>query len=75
MLGPSPYGGALILCANKAYGFDEKHRNHVALFKHMFGGGRLHEAVRGSNSLEGVVRALEGFPLMGRSWPIKRPWA
>lgn len=59
------YTGAFILCANKAYGFDEKHRNHVALFKHMFGSGRLHDAVRGANSLEGVVRALEGFPLMG----------
>ncbi|WP_162238983.1 nucleotide kinase domain-containing protein [Methylobacterium sp. Leaf85] len=59
------YTGAFILCANKAYGFDEKHRNHVGLFKHMFGEGHLHESVRGSNSLEGVVRALEGFPLMG----------
>lgn len=59
------YTGAFILCANKAYGFDEKHRNHVALFKHMFGDGRLHEAVRGANSLERVVRVLQGFPLMG----------
>jgi hypothetical protein len=30
------YTGAFILCANKAFGFDEKHRNHVALFRHMF---------------------------------------
>lgn len=59
------YTGAFILCANKAYGFDEKHRNHAALFKHMFGKGRLPDRVRGANSLEGVVRALEGFPLMG----------
>lgn len=59
------YTGAFILCATKAYGFDQKHRNHVALFRHMFGGGRLDEAVRGANSLEAVVRALEGFPLMG----------
>jgi hypothetical protein len=59
------YTGAFILCANKAYGFDEKHRNHVALFRHMFGAGRLDEVVRGSNSLEGIVRAIEAFPLMG----------
>lgn len=59
------YTGAFILCANKAYGFDEKHRNHVGLFKHMFGAGGLDEVVRGANSLEGVVRALESFPLMG----------
>lgn len=59
------YTGAFILCATKAYGFDQKHRNHVALFRHMFSDGRLDEAVRGANSLEAVVRALEKFPLMG----------
>lgn len=59
------YTGAFILCANKAYGFNEKHRNHVALFKHMFLEGRLADRIRGANSLEGIVRALEGFPLMG----------
>src|SRR5216683_6747046 len=26
------YTGAFILCATKAFGYDEKHRNHVALF-------------------------------------------
>src|SRR6185312_4034556 len=30
------YTGAFILCANKAFGHDEKHRNHVELFKTMF---------------------------------------
>ena len=59
------YTGAFILCANKAYGFDEKHRNHVALFRHMFVDGRLAETIRGANSLEGVVQALQAFPLMG----------
>ena len=59
------YTGAFILCANKAYGYDEKHRNHVALFRHMFGDGKLDETVRGANSLEAVVRAIEAFPLMG----------
>ncbi|WP_196773935.1 nucleotide kinase domain-containing protein [Methylorubrum extorquens] len=59
------YTGAFILCANKAYGFDEKHRNHVALFQHMFIRGGLAETIRGANSLESVVRALQGFPLMG----------
>ena len=59
------YTGAFMLCANKAYGYDEKHRNHVALFRHMFGDGGLDETVRGANSLEVVVRAIEAFPLMG----------
>lgn len=59
------YTGAFILCANKAYGFDEKHRNHVGLFKHMFVEQKLAEEVRGSNSLEGLVRRLQAYPLMG----------
>jgi len=59
------YTGAFILCANKAFGYDEKHRNHVALFKAMFGEGRLDERIRGANSLEAVVLALQAFPLMG----------
>jgi hypothetical protein len=59
------YTGAFILCANKAYGFDEKHRNHVALFKHMFLNKKLHETIGKARSLEEVVRALETFPLMG----------
>lgn len=59
------YTGAFILCANKAFGYDEKHRNHVALFKSMFGEGRLDEKIRGANSLESVVSALQAFPLMG----------
>jgi hypothetical protein len=59
------YTGAFILCANKAYGFDEKHRNHVGLFKDMFLDKKLDERIRGANSLEQVVRHLQDFPLMG----------
>ena len=59
------YTGAFILCANKAFGFDEKHRNHVALFKRMFLDDRLDRSIAGSNSLEQVVYALQQFPLMG----------
>lgn len=59
------YTGAFILCATKAYGFDEKHRNHVGLFKHMFVGHGLAEEIRDANSLEGVVKRLQAYPLMG----------
>jgi hypothetical protein len=59
------YTGAFILCANKAFGFDEKHQNHVALFKRMFLEGHLDRAIAGANSLEQVVQALQSFPLMG----------
>lgn len=59
------YTGAFILCANKAFGFQEKHRNHVALFKHMFIEKELAKRILGANSLEGIVKQLEAFPLMG----------
>jgi hypothetical protein len=59
------YTGAFILCANKAFGFDEKHRNHVALFKHMFVEHACAERVLQAPSLEAVVALLESFPLLG----------
>ena len=59
------YTGAFILCANKAFGFDEKHRNHVALFKHMFLEQACAERVLQLPSLEAVVGLLQSFPLMG----------
>jgi hypothetical protein len=59
------YTGAFILCANKAFGFDEKHRNHVGLFKHMFLEHACADRILQAPSLEAVVELLESFPLMG----------
>jgi hypothetical protein len=59
------YTGAFILCATKAYGFDQKHRNHVALFQHMFLKEKLGLKLLHAKSLETIVRLLEKFPLTG----------
>lgn len=59
------YTGAFILCANKAFGYDKKHWNHVALFRYMFFEQDLAARIRGANSLEAVVQVLQSFPLMG----------
>ena len=59
------YTAAFILCANKAFGFDEKHRNHAALFRRMFVEERLDRDIAGANSLGRVVAALRSYPLMG----------
>lgn len=59
------YTGAFILCANKAFGHDEKHHNHIALFKHMFLGHEFARHALGVNSLEAIVKYIESFPLMG----------
>ncbi len=60
------YTGAFILCATKAFGFEEKHRNHVALFKHMFLEYAAAERICDASSLGQVVQILEAFPLIGQ---------
>ena len=59
------YTGAFILCATKAYGFDEKHRNHVALFNQMFLREAVAERILNAASLQEIVCLLQGFPLTG----------
>lgn len=59
------YTSAFILCANKAFGFDEKHENHDALFRHMFFEADFAGRCRGANALEQVVALIQSFPLMG----------
>jgi hypothetical protein len=59
------YTGAFILCANKAFGADEKHKNHAALFKHMFIEKNAANRIKGASSLEALVKFLASFPLMG----------
>jgi hypothetical protein len=59
------YTGAFILCANKAFGFDEKHRNHVALFRYMFVDQNCASRAIEAPTLEALVALLQSFPLMG----------
>lgn len=59
------YTGAFILCANKAFGFYEKHRNHVALFKYMFLEKACAERVLQAPDFQAVVALLQSFPLLG----------
>ena len=59
------YTGAFILCANKAFGYDEKHHNHVALFNRMFVEDNLARRLLDARSLKMVVELLQSYPLMG----------
>lgn len=59
------YTGAFILCANKAYGFDLKHHNHVALFNDMFIKNRLDEQIESAATLRQLVDVLQSYPLIG----------
>jgi hypothetical protein len=59
------YTGAFILCANRAYGFERKHRNHLALIDAMMHNGALPRAVASADSLRNLYEALSAYPLIG----------
>jgi hypothetical protein len=59
------YTAAFILCANKAYGKDEKHLNHVELLRHMFVREKLGVRLRKAKSLKAIFEMLLDYPLMG----------
>jgi len=59
------YTGAFILCATKAFGFSEKHKNHVALFREMFIRHKAGQRIREAGSLAKIVEYLQSFPLNG----------
>jgi hypothetical protein len=59
------YGNAFILCANKAYGFDQKHRNHLALLEHVFVSSEIGSRLADSECLEHLFRQLKSLPLIG----------
>jgi hypothetical protein len=58
------YGNAFILCANKAFGFDQKHRNHLALLQQIFTSDEA-EKLLNSQSLESLFKQLHSLPLIG----------
>ena len=59
------YTSAFILCANKAYGHERKHLNHLALVRHMFRRRGLPLAVSRARSMAKVYEALRTYPLIG----------
>ena len=63
--GRSIYTSAFILCANRAFGHERKHRNHLALLETMTAKGRLSTEVSRANDLEALYRALASYPLIG----------
>jgi hypothetical protein len=63
--GETIYTNAFILCANKAYGHERKHRNHLALIRAMRSGG-LSKLVARARGLRDLYDALIAYPLLGR---------
>jgi hypothetical protein len=63
--GQKLYTGAFILCATRAFGYDRKHHNHLALLELMFRPNGLPLAVGRAGSLRELFTALAEYPLIG----------
>lgn len=59
------YGSAYILCANKVFGFEKKHDNHLALLEKVFIKSKKFKTLLDSRSLKQLFFNLKSLPLIG----------
>lgn len=59
------YNDAYISCANKAYGYDRKHDNHLALLNHIFNIDKSHIDIINSKTMKEAFSILKSYPLIG----------
>lgn len=63
--GISIYNDAYISCANKAFGYERKHDNHLALLNQIFCIDRSHLKIMGSKTMKEAFDILRSYPLIG----------
>ncbi|MBR3133439.1 MAG: hypothetical protein IKG42_05180 [Clostridia bacterium] len=59
------YTDAYMSCANKAFGFDKKHENHIALLEKMFIKDRMQDKIINSKSMEEAFNIIKDYELIG----------
>ena len=59
------YNDAYISCANKAFGYDRKHENHLALLSKMFFEDRMQDKILSSSTMEEAFNIVKSYPLIG----------
>jgi hypothetical protein len=59
------YGNAFILCANKAFGFEIKHQNHLALLESIFKNNSFSSNLLNSKTFKELFEKLRTLPLIG----------
>lgn len=63
--GDKIYNDAYISCANKAYGYDRKHNNHLALLNQIFNIDKSHIKIINSKTMKEAFDILKSYPLIG----------
>jgi len=59
------YSNAYISCATKAYGYDRKHENHLALLDDMFNKGCIVSKIITAKHFKEIFDLLRQYPLIG----------
>lgn len=59
------YNDAYISCANKAFGYNRKHKNHLALINKIFIIDRAHMKILKSKTMKEAFAILKSYPLIG----------
>lgn len=59
------YNDAYISCANKAFGYDRKHNNHLALISKIFKIDKAHIKIIKSKTMKEAFEILKSYPLIG----------
>ena len=59
------YNDAYISCANKAFGYDRKHDNHLALLDKIFNIDKAHLKIISSKTMEDAFNIIKSYPLIG----------
>ena len=63
--GTKIYNDAYISCANKAFGYDRKHDNHLALLKKMFVEDKIQDKIINCKTMEEAFNIIKSYPLIG----------
>lgn len=59
------YNDAYISCANKAFGYDRKHENHLALLENMFFNDKVQDKLVQCKTMEEAFHIIKRYPLIG----------
>ncbi len=59
------YNDAYISCATKAFGYNKKHQNHLALIEKIFIKDKAHLKILSAKNMEEAFNILKKYPLLG----------